>query len=109
MPSDRRGRRPGDDHRFVALCWLYSSDGEVQRIGSALHDLQGARTEADYRLSEPRPEDPDEASFWVSEADRLIRRLGRAFEDGSRCQRIATRLQSLERDGTLEALLDDRY
>ena len=107
LPSSRAGRRRGDDHRFVQLCWLNSGDGQVARIGRQLGDLRVDRNKADYDLQDEDAEDADVAAYCVELAGRLLQALERVFDDERHCARIQGALQTLDHDGTLQALLED--
>ena len=106
LPSQNQGRRPGDDHRFVTICWLNSSDGLVRKVGGWLADLHSARTAAHYYLDAPESEDPDEARFQVDQAEKIVRELKTVCANPSRRDKIAQNLVDLQANGHLWRRLD---
>ena len=68
----------------------------VISVGAGLRRLQHLRTQADYWLRDPHPENPRTVSLGIREAARMIGTLDAAAADPARRERMTRAIQAWE-------------
>ena len=83
-------------HEAVQVHLRNSGVQSVISIGAGLRRLQHLRTQADYWLRDPHPENPRTVSLGIREAARMIGTLDAAAADPATRERMTRAIQAWE-------------